>query len=218
MPLKIVIALGFLFVVATPQLMAKESEEDQKPESILLLEGELPENWVTVGSAEWRIEDGVLVGGQDGDPKRSGLIMTKRKFKDFDLELEFNIDEHGKYNSGVYLRHDPEVRGRKGYQINIGRGAAKEYTGLFLDDWLDKGDEHDRIRKPLKWNHLRIRAVGGHIETWLNGEKIVDYKDVDPEPHLVQAGVIALQTYGAEGHAGWVKFRNIEIVELARSR
>ena len=222
MPLTILSTLVFLFITTAAQLLADDASKDQESssfsEATVLLEGELAESWTTVGSAEWSIEDGILVGGQDGDPKRSGLIMTKRQFKDFDLELEFNIDEHGKYNSGVYLRHDPKVRGRKGYQINIGRGAAEEYTGLFLDDWLDKGDEHDRFRKPRKWNHLRIRAVGGHIETWLNGEKIVDYKDADPEPHLVQAGVIALQTYGAEGHAGWVKFRNIKIVELARSR
>jgi len=26
--------------------------------------------------------------------------------------------------------------------------------------------------------------------------------------------VLALQTYGAEGHAGWVKFRNLRIREL----
>ena len=86
--------------------------------------------------------------------------------------------------------------------INIGRAAAGEYTGLFLKDWLDKGDEKDEHRKPLEWNALRIRAVGGHIQAWLNGEKIVDYTDPDPAPELVRSGVIALQTYGAEGHAG----------------
>ena len=66
--------------------------------------------------------------------------MTKEQFKDFELELEFMIDEHGKYNSGVYLRNDPGKGGRTGYQVNIGRGQAEEYTaGIFTDHWLAKG-------------------------------------------------------------------------------
>ena len=203
--------------IADENVAAQSSRgEIREPQTkkISLFDGRSLEGWVSVGSAEWRVEDGVLVGGQDGDPKRSGLIMTKKSFKDFELELEFKIDEHGKYNSGVYLRHDRKARGRKGYQINIGRAAAKEYTGLFLKDWLDKGDEHDKIRRPLEWNQLRIRAVGGHIECWLNGQKIVDYTDPDPKPELVKSGVIAFQTYGAEGHSGWVHFRKIRIEEL----
>jgi hypothetical protein len=140
--------------------------------------------------------------------------MTKRSFKDFDLELDFKIDEHGKYNSGVYLRHGPGERRQRGYQVNIGRGAAEEYVGLHYKTWLDKGDEHDTIRKKLEWNHLRIRAVGAHIEVWLNGTAIVDYTDPEPAPEHVAAGVIAFQTYGAEGHAGWVNFRHITITDL----
>ena len=190
---------------------------DEGSKATELFDGKTLEGWTTRGSARWRVEKGVLVGGQDGDPKRSGLIMTKEKFQDFELHLEFKIDEHGKYNSGVYLRHQPDKRGQQSYQINIGRAGAKEYTGLYLNEWLDKGDERDEFRKPLKWNELRIKAVGAHIEVWLNKEKIVDYSDPNPKPELVRPGVIALQTYGAEGHAGWVRFRNIRIVRIAKN-
>ncbi|MEE3179974.1 MAG: DUF1080 domain-containing protein, partial [Verrucomicrobiota bacterium] len=100
-------------------------------------------------------------------------------------------------------------------QVNIGRGAAEEYVGLHYKKWLDKGDEKDEIRKPLQWNQLRIRAVGAHIQVWLNGQPIVDYTDPDPKPEHVAAGVIGFQTYGAEGHAGWIKFRNLSIADLA---
>ena len=158
--------------------------------------------WKQVGSAEWRLEEGVIHGGQDGDPRRSGRLATVARFADFELELEFLIDEHGKYNSGVYLR--------KGYQLNIGRGAAGEYIGLYKKEWLDKGDEKDEIRKPREWNRLRIQAVGPHIRVWLNGQQIVDYAEASED-----ANVIALQTYGAEGHAGWVKFRKVWITDLS---
>lgn len=209
--MKLPIALCFILGSTA---FADEAKAEPDGGEVVLFDGTSLDGWTSAGSAKWRIEEGVIVGGQDGDPKRGGLLMTKAQFQNFDLRLDFKIDEHGKYNSGVYLRHDPKGGGRKGYQLNIGRGAAKEYTGLFLQDWLDKGDEHDEIRKPLEWNNLRIRAVGGHIEAWLNGEKIVDYTDPDPKPELVRRGVIGLQTYGAEGHAGWVHFRDIKIVEI----
>jgi uncharacterized protein len=179
-----------------------------------LFDGTSLDQWTTSGSAQWAIENGEIAGGQQGDPKRSGLLLTREKFKDFEFALDFKIDEHGKYNSGVYLRYDPENRSSGRYQMNIGRAAAEEYTGLYLDRWLDKGDEHDEIRKPLEWNRLRIRAVGAHTEAWLNGRKIVDYTDPDPAPEWVSSGAIALQTYGAEGHAGWVSFRNIRVTRL----
>jgi hypothetical protein len=171
-------------------------------------------NWTQIGSARWSVTNGVIHGGQDGDPKRGGLLATKEQFRDFELELEFMIDEHGKYNSGVYLRNEPGRGGRSGYQINIGRGAAEEYVGLYTDRWLDKGDEHDTIRRKLDWNKLYIYAKGAHIKARLNGVEIVDYLDTMPKPRWLEPGVIAFQTYGAEGHAGWVRFRNIRIRDL----
>jgi hypothetical protein len=183
----------------------------------ILFNGRDLDGWSQLGSAKWRVETGVIVGGQDGDPKRSGVLATNQQFTDFELELEVMIDEHGKYNSGIYLRNIPGKAGRSGYQINIGRGAAEEYFGgLYTDKWLDKGDEDDSIRKKLDWNKLRIVARGAHIAVDLNGIKIVDYTDPSPPERFLQPGTIALQTYGAEGHAGWVKFRNIRIRELGR--
>lgn len=179
-----------------------------------LLHGQDLTNWTQLGTARWCVTNGVIHGGQDGDSKRSGVLATKEVFQDFELELEFMIDEHGKYNSGVYLRNEPGRGGRSGYQINIGRGAAEEYVGLYTDRWLSKGDEHDTIRKKLAWNKLFIRAHGPHIVVRLNGVEIVNFTDSAPPPKFLEPGVLAFQTYGAEGHAGWVKFRNLRVREL----
>ena len=178
-----------------------------------LLKGDELDQWEAFGKAAWKVTDGVLEGGQDGDPKRSGVLATKETFLDFDLEFEYLIDEHGKYNSGVYFRRGKTKQDRKGpsYQLNLGRGKAGEFVGLYLDRWLDKGDEEDRIRKPKEWNKVRLLVVGPKIKAWLNDELIVEYVDPAPRPDLARAGTIALQTYGAEGHAGWVKFRKLRI-------
>lgn len=170
------------------------------------------EGWKSVGSAVWKVEDGVLVGGQDGDPKRSGVLHSTSEYGDFELTLDFMIDEHGKYNSGVYLRNAAGRAGRSGYQVNIGRGEAGEFCGgVYTDKWLAKGDEKDEIRKKLDWNSLRILIKGTHIEVDLNGRRVSTVDDPSPDPKFLPKGVIAFQTYGAEGHAGWIKFRNLRI-------
>ena len=83
--------------------------------------------------------------------------------------------------------------------------------GLYLNDWLDKGDAKDEFRKPKAWNSMRIKALGPHIQVWLNGKKIVDYQDAQRLAKHLASGHFAIQTYGAEGHAGWVKFRKMRI-------
>lgn len=193
-----------------------------QPGSRWLFNGEDLSGWRTVGTAVWRVDHkegwpDMIVGGQEGDPKRSGLLVTTDTFNNFQLDLEFMIDEHGKYNSGVYIRNATTDTGaiKTGYQVNIGRGAAQEYCGgLYTDHWLAKGDETDTIRRPLDWNTLQITADGPHIVVFLNHQKVVDYVDPNPDPRLLQKGPIALQTYGAEGHAGWVKFRKLQIRDL----
>src|SRR4051812_32589975 len=181
-----------------------------------LFNGHDLDNWTQNGNAVWTVKEGMIVGGQEGDPKRAGLLATKESFKDFELELEFMIDEHGKYNSGVYLRNNTNTSGRTGYQVNIGRPEAQEFIGLYTDRWLAKGDESDAIRKKLDWNKLYIFAEGPRIKVRLNDVELFDFTDPAPPAKFLQPGVLGLQTYGAEGYAGWVKFRNIRVRELER--
>ncbi|YCM42848.1 DUF1080 domain-containing protein [Verrucomicrobiaceae bacterium 227] len=186
-------------------------------EEISLFPSNSLDEWTPQGSAKWSYQNGILSGGQDGDPKRSGLLLSKAQFQNFDLSLEFKIDEHGKYNSGLYLRYHPEQKGDR-LQVNIGRGLADEPVGLYLSDWLDKGDAKDEHRKPREWNALRIKALGPHIEVWLNGKKIVDYQDAKRLAKHLAPGHLAFQTYGAENHAGWVKFRKLKIQPLQKTK
>ena len=212
MKIKLAIFAQFLLINSCiTNLFANDPEKNSR---VSLFNGKDLSGWTSVGSAKWEVSDGIIKGGQNGNPSKSGVLWTNEIFKDFDLSLEFKIDEHGKYNSGVYFRKSKTKPLGRPYQINIGRGAAGEPIGLHIDDWLDKGDEKDEFRKPLKWNSLRILAIGPAIKTWLNGNLIVDYKDPSPRKDLLEAGMIGFQTYGAEGHAGWIHFRNISIKKI----
>ena len=68
-----------------------------------LFDGKDLDAWTVNGPAEWKVEDGVISGGQFGDAKKFGLLSTKESFTDFELSLDFKIDEHG--NSREGLRH-----------------------------------------------------------------------------------------------------------------
>lgn len=204
---------------------AGDSPASSAPDSIRanqdfqqLFNGHDLSGWTPLGPAHWRVEDGVIVGTQDGDPDLHGLLTTDQQYKNFELYIEFNLEEHGKYNSGVYLRNEPGVERQTGYQVNIGRGVVGEYCGgLYRKGWLGKGDEKDTIRKPNQWNSLHIVADGPHILVDLNGVRVVDYTENGDDPKLQAPGVIGLQTYGAEHFAGWVKFRKIKLREIHSS-
>ena len=72
----------------SPRVSSGDSEAQRQ----ILFDGTSLDGWESVGSAKWRIEEGAIRGGQDGDPKRSGLLFTKAVFQDFDLGFQQIFD------------------------------------------------------------------------------------------------------------------------------
>ncbi len=192
--------------------------------------------------APWKVEDGVLVGGQGTG---RGTLISNDHFKDFELELEFMLAEHGTECSAELIGEKQEnaskersclynsgVSFRTGYQVNIGRREAGEFIGVVVHRkapgairgnvlWLSTGDEKfPSLRKKQDWNRLSISAKGPQITVTLNGTKISDLKDdpTDPaEAKWKEAGPISLQWPPAGesgGFAGFVKYRNVRIRTL----
>ena len=103
--------------------------------------------WDTFGTAKWTKKT-ACSPGLHGDPKRWGVVQTKH-FKDFELTLDFKTMNTANTAACFYVA--PRRGIGPAYQINIGRGAAGEPVGLYLDQWLHKGDEKDAVRKPREW-------------------------------------------------------------------
>jgi len=182
----------------------------------------------------WKMENGIIVGGQEDQGQRGGSLVSEAKFKDFELELDFMLAEQPSapdgscatctYNSGVYLR--------TGYQVNFGRREAGEFIGIVVHRvhpkairgnvlWLDTGDEKfPNLRKKEDWNHVQISFKGPRLQVTLNGTRICDVTDnpTDPtEAAWKEAGPISFQwPHGGDrgGFAGFVKLRNVRIREL----
>ena len=164
----------------------------------------------------WRVEDGVIVGGNPrGNPRNEFLAMTRRT-GDFVLRLEYRLTgTEGFVNGGVQVRSeriaDP-AHEMSGYQADIGAG----HSGSLYDEsrrkrFLARAAEEQfrRLERPGEWNRYEIRCSGPRVEIFLNGERTVDYTET--EPGVVPAGRIALQIHGkckAE-----IAFRKLELEE-----
>jgi hypothetical protein len=192
--------------------------------------------------AQWKAENGVLVGGQGTG---RGSLVSDEQYKDFELDLEFMLTELGTKCSAELIGEKQEnaseeksclynsgVTFRTGYQVNIGRREAGEFIGVVVHRkapgairgnvlWLSTGDEKfPGLRKKEDWNRLQIMAKGPQITVTLNGKQICDVKDdpTDPaEAKWKEAGPITLQwpPAGESGGAqGSIKYRNVRIRTL----
>jgi hypothetical protein len=189
----------------------------------------------------WTIEDGALVGALKLDQRGAGL-STVDKFKDFELDLDFTLAEHGSGCSAELIGPNQEnastdkscafnsgIMMRTGYQLNLGRNEGGEYIGVVVHRqapgairgnvlWLDTGDKKfPNLRKKQDWNHLNIVFNGDHLTVTMNGTQICDVHDSPAEPTWKDAAPVSFQFPSAGeagGFAGFVKFRNIRIREL----
>ena len=159
-----------------------------------LFDGSNLNNFNPIGDANWEIADGA-VGADSG----SGFLVTKESYADFELTLEFWVDEPA--NSGIFVRcaDAMSVTDRNSYEVNIYDTRADQTyrTGGIVHI----AAPNSVIMTAGKWNSYEIKAQGSRLMVTLNGEDMVDVQDTQ-----FADGPIALQ-YGA----GIVKFRNVRV-------
>ncbi len=159
-----------------------------------LFDGSNLNNFNPIGDANWEIADGA-VGADSG----SGFLVTKESYADFELTLEFWVDEPA--NSGIFVRcaDAMSVTDRNSYEVNIYDTRADQTyrTGGIVHI----AAPNTVIMTGGKWNSYEIKAQGSRLMVTLNGEDMVDVQDTQ-----FADGPIALQ-YGL----GIVKFRNVRV-------
>ena len=156
----------------------------------------------TEGKPKWKFEKGILSGTSKVNEK--GFVITKEKFRDFELTAEFELKGKGKFNSGISFRINGSAG--KALHFNIGDPKAGEPFGLYFNDWLAKAESNDAI-KPGEWNRLRLRVVGNQVEGWINDEKLFDHTLEKGEPI---EGPIAFQSNGyGKNDVGTIRFRKL---------
>jgi hypothetical protein len=175
----------------------------------------------------WQIEEGTLAfvpgSGEGGD------IVTRDRFENFELELEWKISEGG--NSGIFYRvqegdyrHTWETGPEMQVLDDAGHrdGLTAEHTAG--SNYALHAPSADVTEPVGEWNTVRLVVDGARVEHWLNGVKIVEFEQWSEDwQALVDASKFATMSgYGAyrEGHIALqdhgdrVWYRNIRIRPL----
>lgn len=165
--------------------------------------------WTIYGTELWYVEDGLLVC-ESGPDKEYGYLGTEKEYKDFELSVEFKQGADG--NSGVFIRSSIEGTKIAGWQAEVappGHSTGGIYES-YGRGWIIKPDpELDKHLKFGEWNTMRVRVVGGQVETWLNGYLMIT---LDDKMIGSATGKIALQIHSGGGIK--VQWRNLLITEL----
>jgi hypothetical protein len=159
--------------------------------------------WTPRGKAEWTVEDGVLIG-RNGP----GHLFNKTIYSDLEMRAQVRVNTKG--NSGFYFRTIPAPADPEswptGYEAQVDQHDPKNSTGCIYDRAWSK-DVSSPITRDNAWFDYRVRAVGDHIQTWINGRPMVDMHLAD-----FDKGMIVLQSHHQGNEVQW---RDIQVRDLA---
>lgn len=191
-------------------------------------------------TARWTVEDGAMkftgTGGGEAQGDTGGDIIFARRFRNFELELEWKISKGG--NSGIfYLAREIKAldkKGREKYQhIYL---SAPEYQVLDNENHPDaklgvngnrqSASLYDMIpavpqnSKPAgEWNKAKITVYKGTVIHYQNDEKVLEYHLwTDEWEEMLQKSKFSQEAWpiafellnncGGENHEGYIGFQD----------
>ena len=171
--------------------------------------------------AGWQVGDGALTRVAE-----AGDIITRERFANFELALEWNVAPGG--NSGIMYRvtEDSEASYQTGPEMQVLDDAAHRDG---LSRLTAAGAAYGLYPAPAgvvrpagQWNQARIVVNGAHVEHWLNGVQLLEYELWSPDWQarvaaskfarwpgfgMAQTGYIALQDHGDRVAYRYIKIR-----------
>lgn len=134
------------------------------------------DGWTARGKAEWKVENGVLIG-QGGN----GHIYAAPELTDLEVKGTFRLsNQGGGSNSGLYFRCNPPEDNPdgfpRGYEAQICHNQDA-YTGWLWKPGTPTGKATKLITKDDEWFTMRVKAVGPVINIWVNNELVMTYED-----------------------------------------
>jgi hypothetical protein len=210
---------------------AAETDAISSGEWVSLFDGQHTDAWRNFKGEglNWKVEDGLFTTeGNQGD------IITKDTYENFELEFEWKIERGG--NSGVMFNvlegdeYDYTFETGPEYQL-IDNDNYEEVHNYKLEPSqvtaanyaLHTPKDHN-LNPAGEFNTSRILVNEGHVEHWINGEKVVEYDlwSSDWEQAVAQTKFRDMPAYGKassghialQDHGDIVWFKSIRIREL----
>lgn len=203
----------------------------------MLFDGKSTDGWRNYKkdkvSDGWKIVDNALIR----ESKGAGDIITKEKYKYFELMLEYKISEGG--NSGLmfHVTEDNPNPWQSGPEIQIQDNVAghdPQKAGWLYQlykptapKWAKEAGELDMTRPAGEWNQLFVRIAPNQCEVSMNGGVYYQFKlgSKDWNDKVATSKFAKLEGFGKAGtghiclqdHGNLVSFRNVKIRELPDS-
>ena len=208
----------FLFaaILSMPFLVSAQSQSGWQN----LFNGKDLTGWKRLaGTAEYTVEDGVIVG-RTVFKSGNTFLVTEKEYGDFILEADVYVeDEEG--NAGFQTRSHFDAAANNGVGRVYGRQCEvdptwRRWSGGIYDegrrDWLYPMQLNAPAQNAFKkgvYNHYKIECIGNEMKTWVNGIATAYVVDT-----LDAKGFIGLQVHAINdpSHAGKkVCYKNIRI-------
>ncbi len=207
---------GQITGVRAPELKRAAPKAWTAPEP--LFNGKDLTGWITANNTDdpgatqnhWVAKNGELVNEAKGHN-----IISTRKFNDFKLHVEFNIDPGS--NSGIYLRGRYEVQmpppgaPRPSSSPRKGGGPPGPPFGYAIYGAVPASREAPG--NPGEWRSYDITLVGRYVTLAVNGVTIVDNQEIP----CITGGALDSNEgepgpiYFQGDHTGGIRYRNITI-------
>ena len=195
LPKKITSTICLIFLITV--LHAQAPEKGWKN----LFDGKSFTGWKKLaGNAEYKIEDGAIVGITVASSPNTFLV-TEEEYGDFIVEMDVRLED-STINSGVQFKSKYNPSGREGkglvygYQFELDP-SSRRWTGGIYDEarrgWLYPLTFNPKGQNAFKhgvYNQIRIESIGNTIKTWVNGTLTGYLVDT-----LTEEGFIALQVH-----------------------
>src|SRR5205085_365116 len=140
-----------------------------------LFDGKSLDHWQGDGKAQFTVEDGAIVATGKKDPKDSAFLISKDKYKDFQLRVEVWASDDA--NSGVFIRcEDPANPGAKTcYECNIFDTRPDPSYGTGAIVYF--AEVNPMPKAGGKWNTMEITAHGRDLSVTFNGQKTAQVRN-----------------------------------------